>query len=458
MRLLRHERLSEFMSEGRICIVGVLKNLMIEWDERGYGPIEGSVCADHVHDGFLAERITATGTERCTYCGGPGAAALEDVLVDVKRAVDEYYVPAISHLGWDVFPRAADSEDVLLHIVGDDFDEDVFNDIVEAFSHNDERWTPLADDGALGDSWLGAGWARFRRWVVTRSRFLLEPPSEEDHEFGQAPQEMLREIGGLILSEGLVKPLPSGTPVYRARVFPNDVEGVSARDMSAPPARLASAGRMNPRGIPMFYGALDAETAAVEAYDGSHQAVIAEFRTLVGLEVVDLTSLPTLPSIYDNEQSGRRRKLLFLADFARDIAKPIDRDEQREIKYLPSQAVIEYMRLALGRTVGTSIHGVLFRSSRNGNAPAVGYPDSKPAAGVNVTLFCGPEAALTDEQIFTESESASRIRSEKQLLEINPDNIRLYRFGPPAGEFRHNIELRARTLRGRASSYTPLHP
>lgn len=426
--------------------MGVLKNLMIEWQERGYGPIEGAVCANHVHDGFLAERITEIGIESCTYCGGPGAAALEGIMVYVKRAVDEYYVPAISHLSWDAYPQATDSEDVLLHIVEEDFDEAVFNDMVQAFSDNDELWTPLAEDGGLGDSWLGAGWARFRRWVTTESRFLLEPPSEEDHEFGQAPQEMLREIGELILSEGMVRSLPSGTPVYRARILPGHVGHVDARDMSAPPQEFANPGRMNPRGIPMFYGALDPETAAIEAYDGSHHAVIAEFRTLGGLEVVDLTILPPLPSIYDDEQGGRRRRLLFLADFARDIAKPIDRDKQREIEYLPSQAVIEYMRLALSRIVGTPIHGVLFRSSRSGEASTLGYPDAEPEADVNITLFCGSQGALTDEQIFSGSESAIRIRSEAQLLDINPDNIRMYKFGPPRGELRHTIRLRAPSL------------
>lgn len=423
--------------------MGVLKNLMIEWQERGYGPIEGAVCTKHVHDGYLTERITEIGTEACTYCGAPGAASLEDVMVYVKRAVDEYYVPAISHLSWDAYSHATDSEDVLLRIVEDDFDEAVFKDIVEAFSQIDEPWIPLAEDGGFGDSWLGAGWARFRRWVTTRSRFLLEPPSDEDHEFGEVPQEMLREIGELILRHGLLTTLPSGTSVYRARILQGDLGRVDAREMSAPPKELAIPGRMNPAGIPMFYGALDPETAAIEAYDGSHQAVIAEFRTLRGLEVVDLTILPPLPSIYDDEHSDRRRKLLFLADFARDIAKPIDRDGQREIEYLPSQAVIEYLRLALSRVVGTPIHGILFRSSRTEQASTLGYPDSEPEAGVNITIFCGSQGALTDEQIFSDSKSDIRIRSEEQLLDINVAKIRVYKFGPPRGEFRHTIGLRA---------------
>lgn len=86
-----------------------------------------------------------------------------------------------------------------------------------------------------GDSWLRAGWGRFQRWVVARSRFLLEPPSEEDHEYGQSPQEMLDEIGGLILGEGLVEPLPAGTLIYRQESLAMEIGAVEAREMSAPP-------------------------------------------------------------------------------------------------------------------------------------------------------------------------------------------------------------------------------
>lgn len=258
--------------------MGVLKNLMIEWHERGYGPIEGVVCPSHVHDQFLKDRIQEIGTETCSYCGRQGAAPLEAVMAYVKAAVDEHYSPAIDHLSWDALLQAPDAEDVLLDVAADDFDEDVFDDLVAALSENDDRWTPLSEDGRLGDSWLRAGWARFRRWIVTRSRFLLEPPSDEDHEYGQPPQEMLGEIGEVILNEGLVRTLEAGTPVYRARIFGDGKAAVEAREMSAPPPDRATAGRMNPRGISMFYGALDAETAAYEVYDGSHQAVVAEFR------------------------------------------------------------------------------------------------------------------------------------------------------------------------------------
>lgn len=159
------------------------------------------------------------------------------------------------------------------------------------------------------------------------------------------------------------------------------------------------------------------------------------------MEIVDLTRLPSLPSIYDVEQSGRFRRLLFLADFARDIARPIDRDDSHELEYLPSQAVIEYLHLGLPQVLGTPIHGVLFRSSRVNSSAAFGYPDTPPDSGINLTTFGGSESALTDDRIFSASDSLVRIRSEKQLLEVNSDSIRVYEYGPPRGQFRHNIRL-----------------
>jgi hypothetical protein len=94
--------------------------------------------------------------------------------------------------------------------------------------------------------------------------------------------------------------------------------------------------------------------------------------------------------------------------------------------------------------IGTPIHGVLFRSSRTNDSSVYAYPDTPPESGINLTLFSGPESALTDEQIFAASDSPIRIRTEDQLLKINPDSILVYEYGPPRGQFRHNIPLESR--------------
>jgi len=412
--------------------MGQAKKLKTEWDERLYGPVDDrAVCPSHIHDDWLAKRVAESADAQCTYCGADGAANLEEVMPYVMEAVRGYYVRAIEHVHWHELSGAADGEEVLASIADGDFDDEVALDIAEALSHNDERWTPLWEHR---HGWLGAGWDRFCRWVITKSRFLLEPPTEEDFEPGEQPQKMLGAVGKLILREGLIESLPARTKVYRARTLPEGTRFRAAHELSAPPAELAKPGRMNPLGIPFFYGALDAETAAIEVYDGNMTAGVAEFETIAPLSVVDLTSLPPLPSIFDAEQRSRRDQLMFLAGFAEYIARPIDRNGREDLAYLPSQAVTEYFRLSMPARIGTPVHGLLFRSSRVGQQSPFVPGDSKPHEGVNIVLFCGAHGGLDDDQV-PGGDVLERLRCEDQWLRLPKEVVTRYEYGPPRGSW-----------------------
>lgn len=420
--------------------MGYWKNAQIEWGERGYGPVEGAVCPTHVRDAWLAARVREAGNDPCSYCPSEGAVPFEFLMDHVMGPIRHYYHPALDHLAWDEMPDAPDGQEVFWDIAGDDFDEDVTADIVTALEYGDRRWTPYEySDPTSG--WLGAGWQRFRHWVMHKSRFLLEPPTDKDFEFGESPQNMLDTIGDLLLQEGLVRTLDAGTPIFRARSVPDPSAIELVHEISAPPRANAPAGRMNSRRIPAFYGALDAETAAVEVYGPHRLAVVAEFVTLQALEVVDLTALPPLPSIYDVDQLSRRDRLMFLAAFAEDTARPIDRDGDEEFEYLPSQAVTEYLKLALPRRFETPVHGVLFRSSRiHPRGPA--YPTGPATDGVNVTIFCGAHGALSDGQLPIAADGTAEWRSEPQVLALRPDGASVMHYGPPEVRPGHRLELR----------------
>lgn len=413
--------------------MGSAKTAMMEWDERGYGPVDDyAVCPDHIHDAWLAAQVreVADGDGECTYCGGQGAASLEEVMPYVMDAVRGFYAPAITHLGWGEQANAPGGEEVLYSISeGIDFDEAVAHDIAEALSHNDDRWVPLREHPA---GWLGAGWDRFCHWVTAESRFLLGAPEQDDFKVGEPPQTMLEAIGDLILEEGLLDTLPEATPVFRARSLPAGVVLKHPRDFSAPPDALAKPGRMNSRGISLFYGATDPETAAIEVYAGHRRAAVAEFKTLQPLEVVDLTKLPEFPSIYNVEQHRRWDSISFLKHFTDDIAKPVDRDGNEDLAYLPSQAVTEYLRLALPAAKGIPIHGLLFRSSRLEPETSPVRADKRPVRGVNVVLFCGSHGGQSDDQLFDERDAFMRLRHDEQWLRMEGGAPVLYEYGPPS--------------------------
>src|SRR5437016_3033397 len=84
----------------------------------------------------------------------------------------------------------------------------------------------------------------------------------------------LRGIGNHLTwdDKAVVVECGSGTNIaalYRARVFQRDQDVVRAMErpdieIGPPPPARAMAGRMNARGIAVFYGALDAATAVAE--------------------------------------------------------------------------------------------------------------------------------------------------------------------------------------------------
>lgn len=421
--------------------MGRAKNAQIEWDERGYGPVDGlAVCPNHLYDSYLVDRVREAADQACSYCSVGLGAPLEMIMHHVIAAIRHYYHPALTHLAWEGMAPAWDGEEVLDDVAGDDFDPAVRADIAEALCYDDHRWTPYDEHAYPGDGWLGAGWERFRDWVKGKSRFLLEPAPANDSEEGEAPQNMLEAIGTLLLSEGRLHTLPAGTCVFRARTVREETEIRHAHQLSAPPARATPAGRMNPRGIPIFYGATDRETAAIEAYSGYRLAVVAEFQTLRDLEVIDLSWFPPLPTLYDESQRQRRDRLQFLASFAWDVARPIDRDGNEELEYLPSQAITEYLRLALPSVVGTPVHGLMFRSSRAGRTSSP-YPTEPTEGGINIALFVGSHGGLSDDQLPRPQDSSMVVRLEEQVLALRADRIQICSYGPPSVTVQRPLSL-----------------
>jgi hypothetical protein len=94
---------------------------------------------------------------------------------------------------------------------------------------------------------------------------------------------------------------------------------------------------MSPAGVAMFYGADDAATAIAEigAHSSQRFAVLGEFETTRDLTVLDLTTLPRVPSLYTEAgRTAQRYDLIFLHNFAADLAKPIALDGREHIEYV----------------------------------------------------------------------------------------------------------------------------
>ena len=109
---------------------------------------------------------------------------------------------------------------------------------------------------------------------------------------------------------------------------------------------MAGAGRMNARGIPVFYGATHPEAALAEVRPpvGS-KVVIAQFDISRPLRLLDVASLQSLfvgGSLFDPMYLASKQKAAFLEWLSESITMPVVPDDEA-LKYIPTQVIAEYL-------------------------------------------------------------------------------------------------------------------
>ena len=158
--------------------------------------------------------------------------------------------------------------------------------------------------------------------------------------------------------------------LYRARAFQSEdkLEHALARpdiELGSPPPRHAVAGRMNSRGIAVFYGATDPDVALAETRPpvGSKVAV-GRFEIIRKLRLLDIEVLRAVyveGSIFDSGFLARLEKAKFLRTVSNRISAPVMPDDEL-FEYLVTQAIADYLA---GRNE-PGIDGIIYPSVQNG--------------------------------------------------------------------------------------------
>jgi hypothetical protein len=194
-----------------------------------------------------------------------------------------------------------------------------------------------------------AEWRDFERALKTEARFFSRAATSHLAEiFGGIDQMTTHDGRPLVIDAGPDTQLEA---IYRARVFQSDdklKEALCRPDthVGSPPARLASAGRMNALGISVFYGANDPGVAVAEVRPpvGS-QVAVARFAIIRPLRLLDLTALNTVMaggSIFDRGLAARLERATFLRSLSDRIVRPVMPDDEA-FDYLPTQAIADFL-------------------------------------------------------------------------------------------------------------------
>jgi HEPN/RES N-terminal domain 1/RES domain len=213
--------------------------------------------------------------------------------------------------------------------------------------------------------------------------------------------EMLDAIGRLVRRLELIKKFDSGITIFRVRVVDKECTLAGPHDLG-PPARedATQPNRMSPSGIVMFYGAMDRDTALVETFQPDREgaenkrAWVASFEVLRELRLLDLTRLPTVPSIFNAGRRDLQDGISFLHQFVDDLVQPIKRDGRELIDYVPTQIVTEYVRHRFRTVNGKSVHGILYRSSKRPSGTACVLFIDGANCGAEVEGWQRPEQVL----------------------------------------------------------------
>src|SRR5581483_11054932 len=146
-------------------------------------------------------------------------------------------------------------------------------------------------------------------------------PYEDDFRY-ISPKNILDILGKIVNThKGLITEIPKETEIFRARWFeekPN-INLLTAKLLGTPPQEYAIVtNRMSPSGIPLFYGALNHDTAITETVkdETTKYCVVAKFKNIRNLRVLNLCSLPQMPSLFDKKNRYVRDVIRFLRKFS----------------------------------------------------------------------------------------------------------------------------------------------
>lgn len=342
-----------------------------------------SVCGRCVSDESLVSFIEGRledGT--CDFCAKSGLVApVSDLFVHMSECLRPEIVPGHRSDDYPVSGMNMEVDFLTPEEILDRYDQPLCHArLIETFLESfDDVWLPRHIMSDSPDEALQWSWEYFVDILKRSSRFVFLHPSSEflrDREL--APTEMLDEIGEIICNCDALIPYPAGQSVFRARKHHRDFRLATPEELGPPPADVVGAQRMNPPGIPFFYGAQDEETALAESrgLDGE-VATVARWVTARQSNIIDLARFKETPSIFDPMDAHLRPKFRFLRHFGREIAKPLRSYDNPLVDYVPTQVVAEYFRYCVRSALGDSVEGLMYESAvMPGRANIVFFPET----------------------------------------------------------------------------------
>jgi hypothetical protein len=356
------------------------------------------VCAECFGDPDIRERILeADGSPGCDFCGEYDAPTIDvgELGAQMRERLELFYSDAneylmyvsreggyqgVTYLTYDLLldeeqlelPR--DSSGTLFTALWSAIEPD------RVWCEHDPAVLPKNESMLLD-------WDNFCQIIKYQRRFFFHDlgGSREILDESRAAADLLKEISQFIDDLDIIRICETGVTLYRARPHKNGQQFSLPSELGPPRCDDSlQSNRMNPPGIPMFYGAEDERTAVAEVRDSPTS--VGTFVARKRLLLLDLVSLPSVPGTFSTSSRETIVALRFLHRFTQLATAPVDRDNRTHLDYIPTQVLTEYLRdypFVLGR-----LDGVRYPSAA---IQTVAFPNdglfANAASGANVVLF-----------------------------------------------------------------------
>lgn len=340
------------------------------------------VCFKCVIDAYLSGQIKRKGvSDLCSLCGSKRKCIpLAEIVSKVDTILRAYVCEGEIDFRWSgegaVQYQRGESIDVWVsEIFRCDNVEPIVNAVCRHLtSYNDD--TSFSKRPFTPDE-IGHKWGDFQDGMMHGNRFFNESAKTFlNWLFDGLDQYSASSDEHAVVRELTAENAPS---IYRARtcMSPEAVWEIAAapgRNLAAPPKGKAAEGRMNPAGVPAFYGAFERNTCVAELRPPVGGTVVSgKFKLNRTVRVLDFrrfedADLGPTPSFFDPKYFSKTGRRDFLRYIHNVITVPVLPGAERQ--YLTTQVIAGY----LANHCKPRIDGVIFKSVQN-------------KSGSNIVLF-----------------------------------------------------------------------
>lgn len=192
-------------------------------------------------------------------------------------------------------------------------------------------------------------WEQFKKIIKYESRFFNKNINETlENIFSEIEQITTRDGSSVVTTIG---PNSEIKLLFRARTFFSSDKILEtlinpSKLLGPPPSSIATSGRMNAKGISVFYSSTNKEVAVAEVRPpvGSN-VVVAQFEIIRPLKLLNFELLNKVVdrlSVFHPDYKNRMEKVAFLTHFSTLITQPVMPGDE-ELEYLPTQAIADYL-------------------------------------------------------------------------------------------------------------------